>query len=295
MLPRGMPPRCAFYSCRTEASSRIIAYNVKRTILQRYRYSTILLRELVITDFKLRYQGSFLGYLWSLLRPLALFVILYMVFVRFLKFGGDIPHYPVYLLLGIIIWNYFAEVTSTGVGSIVGRGDLLRKINFPKYVIVLAGSFSALINLAINLVVVFIFMLWNGVDFRLTILWAPLLIIELFTFALALAFLLSALFVKLRDINYVWEVIMQGAFYATPIIYPISNIPEKWSKLLMLNPMAQIVQDLRYALVTPHTLTISDIYHSSWMRLVPIGMVVLLMIGSGYYFRKRSGRFAEEI
>lgn len=268
---------------------------MKRTILQRYRYSTILLRELVITDFKLRYQGSFLGYLWSLLRPLALFVILYTVFVRFLKFGGDIPHYPVYLLLGIIIWNYFAEVTSTGVGSVVGRGDLLRKINFPKYVIVLAGSFSALINLAINLVVVFVFMLWNGVDFRLTMLWAPLLIVELFTFALALAFLLSALFVKLRDINYVWEVIMQGAFYATPIIYPISNIPEKWAKWLMLNPMAQIVQDLRYAVVTPHTLTISDIYHSSWIRLVPIATVVLLMIGSAYYFKKRSGRFAEEI
>lgn len=255
----------------------------------------ILLRELVITDFKLRYQGSFLGYLWSLLRPLALFVILYIVFVKFLRFGGSIPHYPVYLLLGIITWNYFAEVTSTGVGSIVGRGDLLRKINFPKYVIVLAGSFSALINLAINLVVVFIFMLWNGVDFRMTILWAPLLIVELFTFALALSFLLSALYVKLRDINYVWEVIMQGAFYATPIIYPISNIPEKWAKLLMLNPMAQIVQDLRYALVTPDTLTISDIYHSSWARLIPLGTVVLLMIGAGYYFRKRSGRFAEEI
>src|SRR5947209_14064607 len=93
---------------------------------QRYRYSFILLKQLVKTDFKLRYQGSVLGYLWSLLRPLFLFVTLYFVFARLLKVGGTIPHYPVYLLLGIVLWNYFAEVTSGGVGAVVGRGDLLR-------------------------------------------------------------------------------------------------------------------------------------------------------------------------
>src|SRR5262245_60339926 len=101
-------------------------------IIQRYRYSVILLRALVVSDFKLRYQGSLLGYLWSLLRPLAIFAILYLVFVQFLRFGSNVPHFPIYLLLGIVIWNYFAEVTNIGVGSIVERGSLLRKINFPK-------------------------------------------------------------------------------------------------------------------------------------------------------------------
>src|SRR5690348_2520218 len=105
-------------------------------IKQRYNYSLILLRELVITDFKLRYQGSVLGYVWSLLRPLALFLILYFVFAKFLRIGDAVPHFPVYLLLGIVIWNYFAEVTNGGVSAIVGRGDLIRKLNFPKYVIV---------------------------------------------------------------------------------------------------------------------------------------------------------------
>src|SRR3982751_3602188 len=97
---------------------------------ERYRYSAILLKQLVKTDFKLRYQGSVLGYLWSLLRPLFLFVTLYYVFSRVFKMGNAIPHYKQYLLLGIVLWNYFTEVTTGSVGAIVGRGDLLRKINF---------------------------------------------------------------------------------------------------------------------------------------------------------------------
>lgn len=267
-----------------------------KTLLQRYRYSLILLRELVITDFKLRYQGSILGYLWSLLRPLALFVILYFVFVQFLRVGGDTPHFPVYLLLGIVIWNYFGEVTNGGVGSIVGRGDILRKINFPKYVIVLAGSFSALINLGINLAVVFSFMLLTGADPQaMAIVLVPLLIVQLFIFSLAMAFLLSALFVRFRDVNYIWEVFMQGAFYATPILYPVDLIPQKVAYILMLNPVAQIIQDVRHLLITPEAITIGMLYQNEWIRLIPVGFTILLAIGAAYYFKKRSPHFAEDI
>ena len=113
----------------------------------KYRYSLILLKELVKTDFKLRYQASILGYIWSLLRPLLLFLILYIVFAKILKVGDNIPHYPVYLLLGIVLWNFFIEVTTGSIGSIVGKADLIRKINFPKYIIVLALSLAAVINL----------------------------------------------------------------------------------------------------------------------------------------------------
>lgn len=264
-------------------------------LLQRYRYSLILLRELVITDFKLRYQSSFLGYLWSLLKPLALFVILYLVFVRYLPVGGSIPHLPVYLLLGIVLWNYFTEVTNNGVGSIVGKGDLLRKINFPKYVIVLAGSFSALINLAINFVVVLVFMVLTNVPFMASMIFVPFVIIELFVFALGLAFLLSALFVKLRDVNYIWEVLMQGAFYATPIIYNIDIIPLQIQKIIILNPVAQMIQDIRYLMITHETSTIGTIYGSEWMRLVPIAIVLGFAVLSMWYFKKRSRYFAEEI
>jgi ABC-2 type transport system permease protein len=133
--------------------------------------------------------------------------------------------------------------------------------------------------------------------------WKALLLIpligELFLFALALAFLLSAMFVKFRDINYIWEVVMQGAFYATPILYPISYVIDNVSllaaKILMLNPIAQIIQDARQVLITPATQTIAEVYSSTLIRLVPLGMAVVLVIVSGWYFRSRSKYFAEEI
>jgi ABC-2 type transport system permease protein len=262
---------------------------------QRYLYSIILLKQLVKTDFKIRYQNSVLGYLWSLLRPLALFLILYIIFVRFLKVGNAIPHYPVYLLVGIVIWNYFVEVTVGSIGAIVGKGDIMRKINFPRYVIVLAGSVSALINLSLNFVVVAIFLFVSKVDIHPSVVLLPLLIIELFAFSLAIAFLLSAAFVRLRDISYVWEVVIQGAFYATPILYPLNVIPLKAAKLLMLSPIAQIIQDIRYILVTDHTQTIATVYKTHWARLIPLGITALTVIISAIYFRKRSRYFAEDV
>lgn len=262
---------------------------------RRYRYSLILLKQLVKTDFKLRYQGSALGYLWSLLRPLALFLILYIVFAKFLKLGDSIPHFPVYLLVGIVLWNYFVEVTSGSVAVMVSKGDLIRKINFPKYVIILAGSFSALINLGLNSIIIGFFMWFDGVELRPAVLLVPLLIVELFILSLSLAFFLSAVFVRFRDINYIWEVIVQGAFYATPILYPLSLVPESAAKILMLNPMAQIIQDVRYLLVTPETQTAADIYGNPLARLIPLALVIIMAVISMWYFRAQSKNFAEEV
>jgi ABC-2 type transport system permease protein len=265
-------------------------------LISRYRYSYILLKQLVKTDFKLRYQGSALGYVWSLLRPLLLFVTLYFVFARFLKFGSDIPHYPQYLLLGILLWNYFVEVTTGSVGAIVGRSDLLRKINFPKYVIIFAGSFSAFINLLLNFIVLSLFMAYGGVEMS----WRALLIIpliaELFLFAIALAFLLSALYVRFRDVSYIWEVIIQAAFYGTPILYKLTIVPHDVAKIIILNPMAQIIQDARYALITPQTDTIYHIYGGNRLIwAIPIGVTIAVITLSALYFKSRSKYFAEEV
>jgi ABC-2 type transport system permease protein len=265
-------------------------------LVQRYRYSAILLRELVKTDFKLRYQGSVLGYLWSLLRPLALFLILYLVFAKFLKFGGTIPHYPVYLLLGIMLWNYFVEVTSGGVGAIVAKGDLLRKLNFPKYIIIIAGSIGALINLVINFVVLGVFMLLSGANVSPAIVYVlPLVLLQLFLLSIGLSFLLSALYVKFRDVNYIWEVILQAAFYATPILYPISLIPHAAAKILMMNPVAQIIQDARYVLITPQSETVSSLFSSSLWHALPVVLTLVVVVISALYFRSRSKHFAEEV
>jgi len=271
--------------------------NVKR-IMQRYRYSVILLRQLVKTDFKLRYQGSFLGYLWSLLRPLFMFVILYLVFTVFLPTSKDIPHKAVYLFLGIVLWNYFGEVTTGSVGAILGKGDLLRKINFPKYVVILAVTASAVINLLLNSIIVAIFMIFNHVSIS----WNAFLIIpllgELLVLAIGLSFFLSALFVRFRDVSYIWDVLMQAGFYATPILYSLTQIAtvhHKVAQALILNPMAQIIQDARYVLVTPTNATIHTLYvGKAWVWSVPVGLTVLIAVVGSLYFRSRSKSFAEE-
>lgn len=268
-----------------------------RKVRERYRYSLVLLRELVRTDFKLRYQDSVLGYVWSLLRPLLMFGVLYVVFTMFLPVGKGVPHYPVYLLLGIVLWNFFAEVTSGSVTSIVGKGDLLRKINFPKYIVILSITFSAAINLVFNFVVIAIFMAFGRVVPGWQALWLIPLLLELFVVAVGMGFLLSALFVKFRDISYVWEVIIQAAFYATPIIYPLSRIPSlRAQKLLMLNPVAQIIQDARHVLITPQAATIGSVYNGrNFVWLIPVGLVVVVSLCSGMYFKKQSKYFAEEV
>lgn len=263
---------------------------------QRYRYSAILLREIVRTDFKLRYQGSVLGYLWSLLRPLFMFAILYLVFGVFLKAKGNIPYYPVYLLLGILLWNFFSEITSGSVGAIVGKGDLLRKINFPKYVIILAVSLAAVINLALNFVVLVVIMVITHVPFSGRALLILPLILELYVLAMALGFFLSALFVKFRDVSYIWEVIMQAAFYATPILYPMSLVPVRVAKYMLLSPAAQVIQDSREVLVTPVTQNLADFWGGDKLIwAIPIGLTVLIATFAAWYFRTQSKNFAEEI
>lgn len=255
-----------------------------------------LLSELVRTDFKLRYQGSALGYAWSLLRPLLLFVILYVVFVKFLKLGTGVPHYPVYLLLGIVMWNFFVEMTMQSLGSIVGRGDLIRKIRIPRWIIVFSSSISALINLLLNLVVITVFMIVNHVDLMRTILWLPFILAEVYLLALGLSLFLSAAFVKFRDISYIWEVILQAGFYLTPILYPLSRITNlTLQKLLMLNPMGQAIQDARYSAIT-HTTTIgSDVFGGGWYQYIPYALVVIILFIGASYFRRESKYFAENI
>ena len=271
-------------------------------LISKYRYSWILLRELVKTDFKLRYQGSMLGMAWSVLKPLMLFAVMYVVFVRFLRFGAGIPHFAVSLLLAQTLWAFFQEATSQGMQAIVGRGDLLRKLKFPKYIVVVSSTVSALINLVISLFVVLIFMIVNGVEFRPTILLSPLVVVELYIFALGIAFLLSTMFVRFRDIGHIWDVIMQAWFYATPIIYPLTQlINVGWlsvAKLvLMLNPIAQIIQDARYLVVTAQTETIWGLVgQQCWLlKLIPLLIIAIVLLVGVTVFRRRSPYFAEEL
>lgn len=257
----------------------------------------ILLREMVKTDFKLRYQGSLIGHLWSILKPLMLFTIMYLVFVRFLRFDDGTPHYAIGLLIGMVTWNFFSEATNMGMMSIVSRGDLLRKLNFSKEIIVISSVVGAAINYAINLLVVFVFALVNGV----TISWGWLtifpLFIELVLFSTGIAFVLASLFVKYRDIGPIWEVVMQAGMYATPIIYSLTFILQKGqvtvAKLMMLNPLAQIIQDLRHYIVFSGSLRGWDLIGHKAIAVVPY-LLPFFIFGLGYYiFHRNAKKFAE--
>lgn len=262
------------------------------------RKNRILLKELTKTDFKLRYQGSVLGYLWALLRPLMMFAILYIVFAKLLKMGNDIPHYPVYLLCGTTMWSFFTECTSQGIQAIVNRGDLLRKISFPKYIVVVSATLTAVINMLINLLVIIIFALINGV----TPSWSWLLVIpailELYLLSLGIAFLLGAINVKYRDITSIWDVLVQALFYAVPIIYPISmvaNTSELAAKVILLNPISQAIQDIRYNLITSETITTWNYIDNPLISIIPVVLIFILLAFGAYTFRKKSKFFAEEV
>lgn len=257
----------------------------------------ILLREMVKTDFKLRYQGSLIGHLWSILKPMMLFTIMYLVFVRFLRFDDGTPHYAVGLLLGMVTWSFFTEATSMGMMSIVSRGDLLRKLNFSKEIIVFSSVIGAAINYGINLLVVFVFALINGVQPSPGFLVVIPLFIELFLLSAGISLILSSLFVKFRDIGPIWEVVMQAGMYATPIIYSLTFIlqrgQEKIAKIMMLNPLAQIIQDLRHFIVFSGSLRGWDLIGHKWIAMIPYVLPVIVFFIGLWVFRKNANRFAE--
>lgn len=253
-----------------------------------------ILSEMVRTDFKIRYQGSVLGYFWSLLKPLFLFSILYIVFTYIIPLGKGVPHYPVYLLLGVVLWNFFVESTMVGASSIVAKGDLIRKISIPRYLVVISSSFSALINLCLSLIVVFIIAIFNGIEPSFSWILIIPVIIQLFVLALGLSFLFAALYVRFRDITYIWEIILQAGFYATPIIYPIQSIPPQYREWFFMNPMTQILQDARYAVIPDTSITIWSTIHSAAV-FIPFLVIAVISVVGGVYFKRRSKYFAEEV
>jgi ABC-2 type transport system permease protein len=252
-----------------------------------FKHNWELIRELAINDFKLKYNNSILGYFWSLLRPLALFGILYLVFSVFMRLGGGVENYQFYLLIGIILWMFFYEMTILSMQSIVAKANLVKKIYVPKIIIVIATSLTCLMTFLLNLVVFFIFMLIFGLKFQFSLWLLPVYLLELYLFSFGLSLILATLFVWFRDLAHIWEILLQILFYATPIIYPLSVVPLKFQKVAFLNPVAQIIQDIREIVMGGQVL-------SPCFWLAPAATIVLLVLGL-IVFNKKSKYFAEEV
>ena len=249
-----------------------------------------IIKQLTITDFKLRYSGSYLGYLWSILKPLAIFAVLYIVFAKMLRFGADIANYPTYLLIGILLWSFFAEVTINGLQSIVSRSHLVKKIYFPRIIIVLVSSFSALINLFFNFLTLAAFMIYFRVDvLHWQTLLVPVYILELWLFGFGLSLILSTLYVRFRDCSYIWEIGLQIWFYLTPIIYPISMVAVNYQEYILLNPLAQIISDFRHIFISFAT---PNNFFYPYPQIVMV--MVIFLIGL-FIFQNSEKSFAEKI
>ncbi len=273
--------------------------DVIKRLQERYHYALVVFKELVKTNFKLRYQGSYLGVLWSVLQPLMLFTVMYVVFVKFLKFTDGTPTFPISLLCGTCLWQFFTESTSMGMRSIVDRVDLLRKIHFPNYIIVAATTMGSMISLAINLGVVILFGFFAHAHYTWRVITVIPSILQLYAISLGVALLLGSLYVYFRDIGHIWDVILQALFYATPIIYPLSMVqknPEfSWAAdFMMLMPTTQTIMDIRHNLLSPEYVpTIWTVVDNKILCLIPYVLSVLVLWLGVHVFRKYSAKFAE--
>jgi ABC-2 type transport system permease protein len=251
---------------------------------------------LAVTEFKLRFFGSVLGYLWQLMRPLMLFGVLYFVFTEFVRIGGTAPHFAVVLLLGIVIFTFFAESTGGAVSSLVDRENLVRKIHFPRLVIPLAVVLTAYFNLLLNLIVVFVFALAQGISPRWSWLELPAMMLVLGVWAVGISMLISALYVRARDVKPIWEVVVQAMFYASPVIYPIERIPNrKWEAPVMCNPLATIIEQARHAVVDPTAPSAADAIGAPSRLLIPAGVILVSVVLGFWLFNREAPRIAEQL
>ena len=250
---------------------------------------------LAVTEWKLRFFGSALGYLWSLVRPLLFFGVLYTIFTQVLNFGGEVRYYPVYLLASVILFTYFGEVTGGCLTSLVNRENLLRKIRFPRLVIPMSVALNSLFNLGMNLIAVFVFIFLQGVEPRWTWFELPLLIFVLVVFATGIGMLLSALYVRFRDVSPIWEVCQQVLFYGSPILYVASNYPPKVQALALCNPIAVVLTQMRHAVLDPSAPTAAAAIGGAPRLLIPLAIVVVVFAFGFWVFRREAPRIAENL
>ena len=247
------------------------------------------------TDFKLTYFGSMLGYLWSLMRPLLLFGVLYVVFSQILDFGGDIESYPMILLLNIVLFTFFSEATQMSLTAVVNRESLVRKMHFPRLVIPLSTVLTAAFNLGVNLVAVLGFMLVYGIQPRASWLLFPLVLVVLIAFTAGVSMILSALYVRFRDVAPIWAVLSTVLFYGSPVLYTIEFVPEEYRTAFVANPLAALFEIGRLVVIDPSAPTLSEATGNSAAWLPPLLIVLALPAIGLWFFSREAPRVAEEL
>jgi len=250
---------------------------------------------LATTDFKLRYFGSVLGYFWSLARPLMFFGVLYVVFTQVFRFGEGVAFYPVYLLSSIVLWGFFIETTNGCVQCLLAREGLLRKMRFPRLVIPLSVALTALFNLGMNFIAVLAFALISGVPVRLAWLELLPLVVLLATLAVGIGMLLSALYVRFRDIQPIWEVVAQILFYGSPILYVSAQYEGLEHAAVTLNPIATLLTQMRRAFLDPTAPGAATAAGGTVRLLIPLAIIAAMFALGLWFFNREAPRIAEHL
>jgi ABC-2 type transport system permease protein len=285
---------------RSPASHRVYGPSALGGGLHRFWSLTFMLAR---TEFKLRFFGSVLGYVWTLMRPLMLFGVMLFVFTDILNINANnpTPHYAEYLLESIMLFTYFQEATAGAVPSLVARENLLRRVRFPRLVVPLSVALFCLFNLGMNLIVVFVFLLASGVYPHLSWLELIPLVGLLVVFATGVGMLLSALYIRFRDVQPIWEVFLQLLYYGSPILYTVQtaanhhlfSIP--FSRILVLNPLGAIITQTRKALLQSSAPSAAAAIGGTVRLLIPLGIVVGLFALGMWYFNREAPLISEKL
>jgi ABC-2 type transport system permease protein len=252
------------------------------------------------TEFKLRYYGSALGYVWSLMRPLLFFGVLYVFFVKIIDIARG-PYYGAYLLTAVVLWSFLSEATGTAVTCLVTREAMLRKIRFPRMVVPLSVSLTSTFNLAMNFITVLVFAFATGVTPTIEWLWMIPIVLGFIVLATGIAMLLSALYVRFRDVEPIWEVFLQVWFYGSPVMYPATayvthKLPSGFEKLAMINPVATLLAQMGHCFIDPSGYpTATGAAHAVWPVVLAVALIPGIFALGWWVFTREAPRVAENL
>jgi len=250
---------------------------------------------LAVTDFKLKFYGSVLGFAWTLVRPFAIFGVIWLVFAKVMGTGHNVKNYPAYVLMSLVLFQYTTGIVGMSLSCLVDRQNLLRKIRFPRLVIPLSVTLQCMFDLGLTMIAVFIFMAISGVYPAWS--WFELvpLIAILTLFGTGLGLLLSVLFVRFRDMRPIWDVLSQMLFYASAVLYVATSVPENLQRPFLANPIAAVLTQMRHAVVDPTARTAAETIGGEARLLIPAGIVVVVALVGSWAFMREAPKVAENL
>lgn len=246
-------------------------------------------------EFRTQYARTALGFLWSIVRPLVYFGVIFLILREVLRFGPGVKDYGIILVLNLILFTYFQEATTRAVRSVSQREPMVRKMQFPRIIIPLSVSLTAALSMIVNLLVLLPILLLFGLEVHETWLWFPLLLLGLITLTTGVSMLLSVLYVRYRDTAQVWSLISRLLFYASPVLFPIELVPDSFQEYIAASPLAPILELTRLWVVDPTAPGPTAEVGTLVGLVIPVALSVAICVGGLWLFERDAPRFAEEL